>query len=61
MPCVPIVTHDLYSSMKVTSHEKNSTGDSSQASLGFLRSRCLLIVVYVTVDQMAVLFGTDCV
>lgn len=47
--------------MKVTSHEKNSTGDSSQASLGFLRSRCLLIVVYVTVDQMAVLFGTDCV
>lgn len=51
MPCMPVVTHDLYSRMKITSHEKNSTGGSSQASLGFLRTQSFLIMVYVTGDQ----------
>jgi len=47
---MPVVTHDLYSSTKITSHRKNSTGNSSQAFLGFL-SQSFLIMVYIPVDQ----------
>lgn len=48
IPLMPVVTHDLYNRTEITSQEKNSTSDSSQASLGFLRRQSFLIMVYVT-------------
>lgn len=60
MPCMPVVPHDIYSRMKIISHEKNSTGHSSQDSLGFLSSLFWLWFMLQLIET-AIPFGTGCV